>query len=85
MNELENTESGRLIDSPDLPCKSSLTKEKTNQDLLSEHEIRIKVLSNGCVISVGCKSFAFSSCSEGMQELNAYIEDPKKMRKLYNN
>ena len=53
-------------------AKSSINRG----ELLSQYEIRIKFVSLGCLISVGCKSFAFSTVEEGMKALNAYVENP---------
>lgn len=56
-------------------------------EYLREYEINLKFLSIGCVISVGCKSIPFTSVKEGMDALNAYVENPeeesRKWRKLF--
>lgn len=58
------------------------------QELLREYEIRLRFLSVGCVISVGCKEIPFRNVSEAMDELNKYVENPyevgKKWHKLFN-
>jgi hypothetical protein len=46
------------------------------QGILRDYEIRIKFLSVGCIISVGCKEIPFRSVKEAMEELNKYVENP---------
>ena len=61
----------------------------SNQEILREYEIRLKFLSKGMIISVGCKEIAFSDTNEGLEELNKYLANPNeeqtKWRKLLNN
>jgi hypothetical protein len=58
------------------------------QELLREYEIRLRFLSVGCVISVGCKEIPFRNVNEAMDELNKYVENPyevgKKWHELFN-
>jgi hypothetical protein len=58
----------------------------SNQQVLSEYEVRLQFLSRGCVVHVGCKSIAFETVESAMAELNEYVIDPwetqKKWRKL---
>jgi len=51
-------------------------KPKMKQSILRDYEIRIKFLSVGCIISVGCKEIPFRSVKEAMEELNKYVENP---------
>jgi len=53
-------------------------KPSTKQQLLSDYEIRIRFLSRGCIVSVGCKEIAFSTVEDAMLAIQSYIEDPKK-------
>ena len=48
-------------------------------DILKKWDITIKVITIGCIISVGCKSFAFSTLEEGLKELQEYYKDPAKL------
>jgi len=50
------------------------TREQINQ--LKIHEVGITFLDRGCLVSVGCKSFAFESAEKAIAELTAYIKDP---------
>jgi len=58
----------------------------SDKEALREHEIRIRFLSRGCIIQVGCKEIAFESVETAMQELNEYVKNPyetqKKWRKI---
>ena len=71
---------------PEMELKKEYIPKK--QELLREYEIRLRFLSVGCVISVGCKEIPFRSVTEAMDELNKYVENPyevgKKWHKLFN-
>ena len=58
----------------------------SDKEALREYEVRIRFLSRGCVVSVGCQEIAFESVETAMQELNEYAKNPyetqKKWRKL---
>jgi hypothetical protein len=40
------------------------------------YEIQINFLDRGCVVRVGCKSFAFESVEKAMAEVMEYVKDP---------
>jgi len=46
------------------------------QEILREYEIRLRFLSVGCIVSVGCKEIPFRSVTEAMEEINKYVSDP---------
>jgi hypothetical protein len=56
-------------------------------EILRDHEIRIRFLSVGCVVGIGCKEIPFRSIKEAMEEVNKYVENPyeetKKWVKLF--
>ena len=54
------------------------------QELLREFEIRIKFLSVGCVVNVGCKEIPFTNVGEAMEELNKYVSNPYEEGKRWN-
>lgn len=58
------------------------------QEILKEYEIRIRFLSVGCIVNVGCKEIPFRSVKEAMEELNKYVDNPyeegKKWNELFN-
>ncbi len=61
----------------------------TTKEALREFEIRIKFLSRGCVVSVGCKDIAFEKVEDAMSALQTYVawpyEQQKAWRKLLDN
>lgn len=54
--------------------------EASTQELLMQHEIRIKFLSRGCVIDRGCKSIPFSSTEDAIEELKKYFDNPNETK-----
>jgi hypothetical protein len=62
------------------------TKEyiPNKQQILREYEVRIRFLSVGCVISVGCKEIPFTNVGEAMEELNKYVSNPYEEQKRWN-
>jgi hypothetical protein len=65
---------------------SEILKEdyrRPRQQQLKEYDVRIKFLSIGMVISIGCKEIPFTSVEQGMEELNAYVKNPHEERKRW--
>jgi hypothetical protein len=64
-----------------------LMYKPNKQEILREYELRIKFLSVGCVVSVGCKDIPFRSVKEAMECVNDYVNNPyeesKKWRELF--
>lgn len=58
----------------------------SNQEALREHEIRIRFLHRGCIVSVGCKEIAFEDCTYAAEAISAYVANPweeqQKWRKI---
>ena len=58
----------------------------STKESLREYEIRIKFISRGCIVSVGCKDIAFEDPKDAMEAINAYVANPweeqKKWRKI---
>jgi hypothetical protein len=50
------------------------TRAQINQ--LKRWNFEITFLDRGCLVRVGCKSFAFESIEQAMAELTAYTKDP---------
>jgi len=68
------------------PCMSQIKCSEyvpTRSECLRDYEIRIKFLTIGCIVEVGCKSIPFTTIKEGMKALNEYVEDPNKVRKIW--
>lgn len=57
---------------------------RTKKEWLQQYEIGIRFLSTGCIIRVGCKEIPFSSVSEGISELNTYVENPEESINKWN-
>ena len=55
----------------------------SRQECLRDYEIKIRFLSLGCIVSVGCKEIPFTTIKEGMTALNQYIEDPYNVKELW--
>jgi hypothetical protein len=53
------------------------------QELLRENEIRLRFLSVGCVVSVGCKEIPFRDVNEAMVEINKYVSNPYEQGKRW--
>jgi hypothetical protein len=58
-----------------------MTQDEIRQPKI--HDIEIEFFDRGCVVRVGCKSFAFESVEEAMAELAAYTKDPIGVGKKY--
>ena len=58
-------------------------EERRRIEILKNWEIRIQFHDTGCVVHVGCKSFAFESVSTAMQVVQQYINDPAAIAKDY--
>ena len=56
----------------------------SRSECLREHDVRIRFLTLGCVIEVGCKNIPFTTVTEGMQALNEYVAKPYEIRKIWN-
>lgn len=51
---------------------------------LREYELSIRFLSSGVVVSIGCKQIAFETIDKAMEEINAYIKNPKASYEKWN-
>jgi hypothetical protein len=65
------------------PCEKTYKRNETRQELLLQNNIILDFLSVGCVIRVGCKSFAFSSIDQAMTALHEYVYDPEKEKRKW--
>ena len=72
---------------PELGELKMMEYKPNKQEILREYELRIKFLSVGCVVSVGCKDIPFRSVKEAMECVNDYVNNPyeesKKWRELF--
>ena len=58
--------------------------KRSRSEYLREHEVRIKFLTLGCVIEVGCKAIPFTTVEEGMKALNEYVANPHETIRVLN-
>ena len=58
-----------------------MTQDQIRQ--LKNFDIKIEFFDRGCVVKVGCKSFAFQSVEKAMAELTAYTKNPIGVGKMY--
>ena len=60
----------------------------SNAEALREHDLRIRFLNRGCIVSVGCKDIAFEDPIKAMAAINAYVANPweeqQRWRKILN-
>ena len=56
----------------------------SRNEYLRENEVRIRFLTLGCIIEVGCKSIPFTTVREGMEALIKYVANPHEIRKIWN-
>jgi hypothetical protein len=66
--------------------RPELLIEETKQsktDMLKNWEVCITFYDQGCLVRVGCKTFAFSDNKEAIKYMNAYFEDPHGQREYW--
>ena len=69
----------------EIPVQNDCVKKyiPSRMECLKDYEIKIRFLSIGCIIEVGCKSIPFATVNEGLKALNEYIADPFKSRQIW--
>ena len=70
--------------SVDAPDSRNKAWKPSRNECLREHEVRIRFLTLGCVIEVGCKSIPFTTVNEGMEALNEYVAKLYEMSGIWN-
>ena len=81
---MENLEQERLEPTPTIGREEPTEKYRpSRQEALNQYEINIQFLSRGCVVRVGCKSIAFSSTDEAIQELDKYFAKPYETQEAW--
>ena len=53
-----------------------MTRTREQIRLLKQWQVNIQFCDRGCMVQIGCKSFAFESIEQAMAELVAYTKDP---------
>lgn len=51
---------------------------------LKDYELNIRFLSSGVLVSIGCKQIAFETIDRAMEEINAYVKNPKASYEKWN-
>ena len=86
MQDEQDMPMAAMPDPTDEPRRSVEEYKPSNKEALREYEIRIKFISRGCIVSVGCKDIAFEDHTAAMAAINAYVANPweeqKKWRKI---
>jgi len=57
--------------------------QPSRQECLRDYEVKIRFLTLGCIISVGCKEIPFTTIKEGMEALNQYVAKPWETRQIW--
>lgn len=55
----------------------------SRQECLRDYEVKIRFLTLGCIVSVGCKEIPFTTIKEGMEALNQYVAKPWETREIW--
>lgn len=66
------------------PCCGEKEYIPPKVEILQRNEIRIRFLSIGCVITVGCKEIPFTNLEAAMGSLEEYVKDPHTATKKWN-
>jgi hypothetical protein len=86
---MEERERGMLVEPVAPPIRLEDQPQATEQwkptrsECLRDHEVRIRFLTIGCVVSVGCKEIPFTTIKEGMEALNQYVAKPYETRQIW--
>ncbi len=46
-------------------------------------DVNIRKVVNGCIVTVGCKTFVFNDTDKAVKEIGAYLENPVATIKRY--
>ena len=67
----------------DEPCCEKEQWQPSRQECLRDYEVKIRFLTLGCIVSVGCKEIPFTTIKEGMEALNQYVAKPWETREIW--
>lgn len=83
MNELV----AEAIPAPTRYDENGMTEKQSyqpsRQECLRDYEVKIRFLTLGCIVSVGCKEIPFTTIKEGMEALNQYVAKPYEVRQIW--
>jgi hypothetical protein len=57
--------------------------QPSRQECLRDYEVKIRFLTLGCIVSVGCKEIPFTTIKEGMEALNQYVAKPYETKQIW--
>ena len=57
--------------------------QPSRQECLRDYEVKIRFLTLGCIVSVGCKEIPFATIKQGMEALNEYVARPYETRQIW--
>ena len=60
-----------------LGCEAAKQPAVRPMDEVVKHRVTISPLDRGCVVEVGCKSFAFETMDAAIFYVSKYLKDPK--------
>ena len=87
MNEVQTVSENREELRRETPPMDECAKQEykpSRSECLRDYEVRIRFLTLGCIIEVGCKSIPFTTIKEGMEALNEYVAKPYEIGKIWN-
>jgi len=82
MNEVEDIARPVRYDEPALKCAEEQW-QPSRPECLRDYEVKIRFLTLGCIVSVGCKEIPFTTIKEGMEALNQYVAKPYEVRQIW--
>jgi len=86
---MEERERGMLVEPVAAPIRLEEQPVPTKEwkplrsECLRNYEVKIRFLTIGCVISVGCKEIPFTTIKEGMEALNEYVARPYESQQAW--
>jgi hypothetical protein len=85
MNQEKDKENCSPVDETSIGMTNAISEffVKDKEISLTDYDLRIRFLSYGCIVSIGCKEIAFSSIEDAMSEINFYIKNPVAAKKVW--
>lgn len=82
---LEGAQQNTGLSSGESPAVESALKvpDYTNQQLLQHYDIKIRFLSVGCIVTVGCKEIPFEDNITALRAIESYVTDTKNAIKYW--
>lgn len=71
------------VEEPESELRLPKEWKPSRQECLREYEVKIRFLTLGCIISVGCREVPFTTLKEGMEALYEYVARPYEVRQIW--